>query len=374
VRAPRVPHLQRIQVLRFVAASMVLAGHAQHQVQQVAGIDLSSYRMLPNPAFYAGGVDVFFVLSGFIMVTICRTSFGTPGASGEFLLRRVARIAPPYWVFTTAMICATLLFPQHVAHGRWSADHMLASYLFIPTRNAYGDLYPVLVLGWTLEFEMLFYLMFAIGLRWPRARGLAFIFGAVAALGGLGALFGPTSGPFAFWCNPIVFEFLFGMLVAGAHATGWRCAPRWGAALLAVGIVLLYAGSARSDPDPFWLPRAFWMGLPASLVCAAAALTREPATAGWAGRGLARAGDASYVLYLSHPFTLTTFSLLAVRLGLGDPWLYLALACASCVVVAMALHQTIERPFVAMLNARITRSFRTLPPVPARIVHDSKGR
>ena len=366
--------LHRIQVLRFVAASMVLIGHAQHQLQEAAGIDLAGYRRLGSAAFYASGVDVFFVLSGFIMFAISRTDFGRPGAPADFFARRLARIVPPYWFFTTAMIFATLLLPGHVSHPQLAADDVLSSYLFIPTRNAWGELQPVLMLGWTLNFEMLFYTVFAIGLRWPQARGLAFIVFVVGALGIAGVLIEPQAAPFAFWCNPIVFEFLFGMLLAKLHASGWRCSPVWGAAILAAGIVALYFGSARSGASALWPPRALWMGLPALLICAAAALTREPASVGRIGRALASAGDASYLLYLSHPFTLAAFSLLSRHVGVNDPWLFIGAACLLCVLVSVLMHRLVEKPLVEALNTWIRHHRRRPAPQLAAIVAQTKGR
>jgi len=366
--------LHRIQVLRFVAAAMVLAGHAQHQVQDAAGIDLSTYRRLGSAAFYASGVDVFFVLSGFIMFAISRADFGRPGAPVDFFARRLARIVPPYWFFTTAMIFAVLLFPGQVSHPQLDANDVLSSYLFIPTRNAWGELYPVLVLGWTLNFEMLFYTVFAIGLRWPLARGLAFIVCVVGALGIAGVLIEPQAAPLAFWCNPIVFEFLFGMLLAQMRASGWRCSPAWGAAILATGVVALWLGSARSGASALWPPRALWMGLPALLICAAAALTREPASVGRIGRALASAGDASYVLYLSHPFTLAAFSLLSRHAGMRDPWVFIGVACVLCVFVSVLMHRWIEKPLVETLNRWIRHNRRTTGRPLAPIVAETKGR
>ena len=340
-------------MLRFAAAGMVLLGHAQHQVREVPGMDLSHFQQLGNAAFYASGVDVFFVLSGFIMHAIAGEKFGRPQAATDFMLRRLARIVPPYWAFTSLMLLATVLFANHVNHKQLSLDLVMGSYYFIPTPNGHGDLYPVLILGWTLNFEMLFYTIFAIGLRWPRARGLAFIVGFVSFLGLGGLLFEPRSPQLAFWFNPVVFEFLFGIGLARLHATGWRGSNTWGLTTLALGIALLLLGSPYSGASPFWVPRAFWMGVPSLLICAAAVLTREARSFGPIGDLLAFAGDTSYLLYLSHPFTLAVMVSLARRSGLSDPWTYIVLGCLACVVVAALLHRFVEKPMLARINWRI---------------------
>ncbi|HEY4081702.1 MAG TPA: acyltransferase [Burkholderiaceae bacterium] len=346
-------YLPRLQMLRFAAAGMVLFGHAQHQVREVPGMDLSNFQQLGNAAFYASGVDVFFVLSGFIMYAIASEQFGRPQAPSDFMLRRLARIVPPYWAFTSLMLAATVLFANHVNNKQLSLDLVMGSYFFIPTPNAHGDLYPVLILGWTLNFEMLFYTIFAIGLRWPRARGLALIAGVVSFLGLGGLLFEPRSPQLAFWFNPIVFEFLFGIGLARVHASGWRGSNTWGVAMLALGIALLLLGSPYSGASPFWAPRAFWMGLPALIICAAAVLTRETKSFGPISDLLAFAGDTSYLLYLSHPFTLAVMVSLARRTALTDPWTFVVMGCLACVGAAALLHRFVEKPTLARINWRI---------------------
>lgn len=343
-------YLYRLQVLRFVAAAMVLLGHAQLKVREVQGITLGAYQPFNNLVFFASGVDIFFVLSGFIMYAISRDEFGRPGASRNFFLRRLARIGPPYWLFTTAMVCAALLLGQHVSHNQLALDNVIASYLFVPWRNNYDEWYPVLALGWTLNFEMLFYVLFAIGLRWPASRGLGFIVLAVGGLGVLGAVAPPSTAPLAVWCNPIVFEFLFGIGLARVYISGWRW-PR-GAALtvLATGIVLLYLGSSLSAPSTYWTPRALWMGIPALLICASAALVREAAVPGPIGRAFAFAGDASYALYLSHPFSLVALGLVWRYINLSEPWTFIVTAVLFSVAISMVFHRWIEQPVTLILN------------------------
>src|SRR6185437_16127795 len=100
---------------------------------------------------------------------------GLPGSPRAFLVRRLIRVVPPYWLFTSAMLLATALFSTRIAHPALDGWHVLASYLFVPWKNPYGRFYPVLILGWTLNFEMFFYALFALGLHWPKRRGLLFI-------------------------------------------------------------------------------------------------------------------------------------------------------------------------------------------------------
>ncbi|SRR6266571_871351 len=96
--------LQSIQILRAVAALLVLAGHLWATLAWLGKPDA-----LPNFVAGAAGVDLFFVISGFVMVHSSEKFFGQPGGSVQFLLRRLARIVPLYWVATTAALAIALI-------------------------------------------------------------------------------------------------------------------------------------------------------------------------------------------------------------------------------------------------------------------------
>lgn len=352
-------YLHRVQVLRFVAAAMVLVGHVQHQAGTTRGIE-GPFSYLGNAVLLAGGVDIFFVISGFIMFAISKDQFGVPNASRDFVLRRLARILPPYWLFTTLMVAAAFLLPDKVKHDTVDQLHLLASYLFVPATNPYGEPYPVLALGWTLNFEMLFYAVFAVGLIWKRPAGFLVVVVTVALLGAIGMAGLATGMPAKFWCNPIVYEFLMGMLLARLYASGYRMSPAMAVAVLVAGCVLMWWGSTNSGSSPFWMGRSLFMGVPALLVCAAATLAREPERVGAAGRLLALGGDASYALYLSHPFVLAIVAAVWRFTHVTSPWAFMITACVASVVVAVAFHLLFERPTVRFLNGRINR-LRPLP-------------
>jgi peptidoglycan/LPS O-acetylase OafA/YrhL len=352
--------LQHVQALRFVAAAMVLMSHLQHEVPSVDGLARDGWEPW-RPVFFAGGVDIFFVISGFIMFTIAAADFGRPGGARDFLVRRLLRIVPPYWLFTTAMVVAAAAFGSHVAHPQLSLVHVLASYFFIPVANAYGKMYPVLILGWTINFEMLFYAVFALGLLFPRRAGLAVIGGAIALLGLAGLVFVPP-GPFAFWCNPIVFEFLMGMVIAWARQRGARWSPAAAIAALLAGIVLMVLAMRSGLAGHAWLARPLWMGLPAALLGAAAGLVREQAAPGPVLRALAFGGDASFAIYLSHPFTLAVVAALWRFSGIAQPAAYVAVAALACIAVAAALYLALERPLMKRLGGWARGAFARRAP------------
>nr|WP_272210084.1 acyltransferase [Marinicella sp. W31]MDC2875947.1 acyltransferase [Marinicella sp. W31] len=142
-----------IQILRAVAALSVVTGHTINEIHQV-GVP---YPELP---FNFGiGVDIFFIVSGFVMVLTSGKLVTRPGASLEFMRRRIIRVVPLYWFYTTGMLLALLLFPTQLNHSTTTFQQVACSFLFLPCVSAYGNYQPVLSLGWTLNYEMFFYVL-----------------------------------------------------------------------------------------------------------------------------------------------------------------------------------------------------------------------
>jgi peptidoglycan/LPS O-acetylase OafA/YrhL len=360
--------LHNVQALRLVAALMVLVSHLQHEVPSVRGLDASHY--VPwTPVWFAGGVDIFFVISGFIMYLIAAGSFGEPHAAREFLRRRLIRIVPPYWFFTTAMVAAMILLRDHVAHAVISPGHVVASYLFLPWVNPYGQFYPVLILGWTLNFEMLFYVIFALSLNFSRRLGLAMIATLIGGLAVVGALvdFRPTAlagSPIASWSNPIVLEFLFGIALAWVFARGLRWSRTTGVLVMAIGCGAMLAVQGAGVAGHYWPARCLWMGLPALALCAGATLIERTAEPGRVQRALEVGGDASFALYLSHPFSLAIIAAAWPLLGIASPLAYVAIAGAGALLCAVLLHLWLEKPVMAYLG-RVLMPGRRSGPSPA---------
>lgn len=354
-----VDRLERVQALRFAAAFVVLLGHALHMAGEVTLGARSEGMHLPGlrAAHYAAGVDLFFVISGFIMYHVSRSAFGVPGAAGRFLLRRAIRIVPPYWIFSVAMLGAITLLPAQVNQSGIDPLHALLSFLFVPWLNPQGEPFPVLILGWTLNFEVFFYAVFALGLLLPPGQGLGLLFGVILGASVAGGALGVEAMPWSVWCSPISLEFLMGVALARAHAQGIRLTATAGISMLGCGLLLLYLGGKQAPAEVYWQARWLYMGLPAALVCASVVLwrdgqattllpTRTPALLRWGG-------DASYALYLSHPFSLGLTRWVASGNGLVDGWSLLVLGLAMSLAVAAAFHFGVEKPTTAWLRARL---------------------
>lgn len=276
-----------IQVLRFVAALMVVITHSTFY---------ASERLDPSFQFWqrgATGVDIFFVISGFVMVVSSQRGDGWIDWR-EFFYRRVVRIFPPYWVATTLNLLVLVAIPSMVLHSSLDWQSVLKSYLLIPDYNSDGNIEPLLGVGWTLYFESFFYAAFAVALvlRLNPIWSVTAIMVAAAAASGLRGEGWPA---YAVYLDPIVLEFAAGMLI-GKLARSLR-APLW------AGVLVLVAAFAvlLLRPDPPGWPRALVTGVPAATLVLCAVLL-EPYLQGkkWMAP-LVFMGAASYVLYLFHP-------------------------------------------------------------------------
>jgi exopolysaccharide production protein ExoZ len=323
--------LRSVQYLRGFAAFGVLIFHAAQRSGREFGVG-------------AAGVDVFFVISGFIMwVVTCRR----PTGPAEFLLRRVQRIVPLYWGVTLVVAAAALAAPALFPAMRPTAGHVLRSLLFIPHVDDAGLVAPLIIPGWTLNYEMFFYLLFAAVLLAPaRLRAWALS----AALVGLVAarpLGDPADPLFATYTDPLLLEFGAGVWLGKAWTEG-RLPGRLGGWLL---VALGLAGFAATALAGVQVDRArilFW-GLPALvLVTGAVALEQAGPLPRW--RPLRALGDASYSVYLVHGLAVSAIWRLAQMAGLDDPALLFAASLAGGVAAGLVAYQVVERPMMRLFR------------------------
>jgi len=151
------PHkkLNLLQVYRGIAAVLVVLVHltqmSAKRLDQVAFFNL----------FVAGwsGVDYFFVLSGFIMVYVHRSAIGKKDQLKSFLVKRAVRIYPIYWIITLTVWCLFLVIPDFANNQDLSLGKVIASLLLIPQNDKF-----ILEVGWTLTYEIFFYLLFSLAI------------------------------------------------------------------------------------------------------------------------------------------------------------------------------------------------------------------
>jgi peptidoglycan/LPS O-acetylase OafA/YrhL len=361
--------LVQVQVLRALAAGSVALHHAQWDAETLQLRVGHSFQAW-NPIPWSAGVDIFFVISGLIMVHASQQLFAKPGGARLFLTRRIARIVPLYWATITLYLGIALLAPSLLNQDYITPWFVAASYLFIPAARPNGVVQPVYELGWTLNYEMLFYAMFAVAIMLPLRWASAVLLAALSALVIVGQLAAPLPEPFAFWTNPILLEFAFGVMIGVMCVSGIRL-RRWARAGLAatgLGTLLLVAAFPELIRS---LPRPLVYGLPAALIVAAAALT-----ASGSGRDslLARfgaaAGDASFALYLLHPFVIRTTRVIFSQTGLAahlGPVAFVAIALATSFSVALISYRCLEKPLTRHIRRLLGAGGDKVPPDSAHL-------
>lgn len=348
--------LLNLQVLRALAASSVVIAHALHETEMLAAatgraaVDGSSW----NLGF---GVDIFFVLSGFIMTHTAALEFGKSGAPLRFFLRRCARVVPLYWLLTSIMLLGALAAPSLLAVPVGSVSHVLASYFFIPSGRGVGEIRPVLALGWTLNYEMLFYVFFALALLLPIRLGIVWLSVLMVGMALVGNLVDQSHVQIAFWTSPIILEFLFGVYVALIFRSGVRISKG-----IACGFAIIgFLGFIRiSTPwNDAALPQVLRSGLPAALLVLAAAIgpvLPQKRIVLW---GVAL-GDASYSLYLAHPFILRPMRAIWAKVigGALPLGLFVAFSTLAAALLALALFRGVEKPLTRRVQGVVFGSAR----------------
>lgn len=339
--ASRPSTLVSIQVLRAVACLMVLVHHARNprpwMFDPMVGWNLTT------------GVDIFFVISGFIMYAAARED--TPA---EFMRRRIVRIAPLYWIATLTWVAWLALRNLPTP----DAGHLWLSLGMVPHASPQhpNTVWPVLVPGWTLTFEMGFYVLFALGLMVRRVVPVTTI--AIVGLVTVGFVMEQQGAVPRAFTGPILLAFLAGVWIAWFHEkVGF--ARAWPLAVLG-GLGLALHATPVLD-----LPKIWVVASSAALV--AGALAFEPALRARRPRVLELLGDASYAIYLFHTLVLAAVMWQGRKLPLeGWPQFLtlMALGCGLSTLAGLAVHLWVEKPMLkVLLRLRLPRFPR--PPRPA---------
>jgi exopolysaccharide production protein ExoZ len=317
-----------IQHLRAVAALAVALFHAC----QWSRIDFATGQ---------AGVDVFFVISGFVMWTV---TCGRKVGPGTFLGRRFVRVAPLYWLITLALAAAVLLVPGRFTDLAVTPRHLLLSLAFVQHYGPSGLPFPLLTPGWTLNYEAVFYLVFAVLLVLPEPRRLFALTVALMLLAFAGFAWPPA---YVMLLNPMFLEFLAGVWLARMaqlellpdRSVGWL--------LLGGGVGLFTLIQLINIDWDLWRPMVW--GVPSAMLVAGAVSIE--ADGGWkAIPGLKLLGDASYSIYLVHTLAIGA---LAAAIGAWNPPLFIPLAMAAAVIAGLACWALIERPLIRALRERL---------------------
>jgi exopolysaccharide production protein ExoZ len=332
--------LQGIQILRALAALLVVFAHFEYIEPVIGGF----------------GVDIFFVISGFIMAYIVNKS------PDSFLYRRIIRIVPLYYAMTFLTTGLYLVKPSWFRNVILTPEALVKSLLFIPYHIKNSG--PILTLGWTLNYEMFFYVSIALFVRiFGNKKGM------IACLTGL-SIFVLISGfvswesyEMRFWGSTMIMEFVAGGILyyLWKHRLRDTTQPVKNILIL-VGFSALLFSMYAEYVFGLSIKRYLLFGIPAFLVALGfLMLENRIDSKNKIHSTMVLLGDSSYAMYLVHPFVIYAFlRLVYTRTGLQGPvyeFLGLVFSMVLVCLVSVALHRWFEKPVISLLKSLLDKRF-----------------
>lgn len=347
--------LYNIQISRGNAALLVLVAHANLMVNPLLchGVLLIGW----------SGLHFFFVLSGFIIFQAHSHQIGDPASFGPYIYKQIRRVYPIYWVYT--LLVLAINFALIKAFSRplvtWTAidpGTVIQSLSLWPTDVSAGAM-PVILVAWTLSYEMLFYAIFGIALLVrPQLSALVFALWLALIFGSMAGVIKSGSPVLAVATNPMNLEFMLGCFAGYlVRKSGDSWSRPAVVAVLATGLMLLvlawvnahsnYALLGKSDAIQFGV--AFFL-----IVLGLALLERFRTKAPRAFQRIAvYVGDASYSIYLTHfIFIVALIPLFKRSAAAGSVWDFAAIILISSIAGCVA-YSAVEKPLLKWLPRRL---------------------
>jgi exopolysaccharide production protein ExoZ len=332
--------LYSLQYLRAVAALLVVWYHTDH-------LGLKYTWIVPN--FGERGVDLFFVISGFIIVVSTERKIST----AEFFRKRIARIVPLYWLVTISYLVLAVVEPSLLRSGNGDLSSFFKSLFFIPHYNpVFPDkIWPLVIPGWSLNYEMFFYFVFGIIFLFTktwRAVGTSLAILGLAAIGYTNPV---ASSPIVVtYTDPLLIEFSFGIVGGALFLSSFGQIQKFLFIFIFIAMVLVIF---RSGPIAQSLRFA---GVCVCLVYTGAEIER----CGYIKqlRLLALIGDASYSIYLTHSGVISLTRMFFDRVGLNEiPYemglaLTIALSISFGLITYMCIERHLNRALYAALGSK----------------------
>jgi peptidoglycan/LPS O-acetylase OafA/YrhL len=339
---------QSLQACRGIAALLVALYHLGIAIASPRYFGISGFAV--PLSFGHTGVDFFFVLSGFIITYVHWQDISRPSSLPRYLNRRFVRIYPIYWIIFVVVFLAALVIPATRDSVPHDVSFIMKGLGLIPTDWRRHASTPVIVVSWSLEYEVLFYLVFALAIinRWLLAIPIAMLsFAYISCANG-------CEFPQSFVTSTISWLFVMGAAIAVCERK--RLVVRKPLAIAALGAILFFSFGIAEILDPPFRATAIQhvlLGL-ASCLAIAGLLSWEKAKSYKISLGpLVLLGDASYVLYLVHYPLIIVLCKLAVLL-LPRTLIGAAIAYPTilmlCLLTVLAVHLWIEKPLLHNLG------------------------
>ncbi|MFN8253173.1 MAG: acyltransferase [Ferruginibacter sp.] len=351
--------IKSLQFLRCIAVSLVVLAHLIDIAPNFGRSQIGSFKYFEN--FGAAGVDIFFVISGCIMTIITSNRAVSPS---NFLIRRCIRILPLYWAVSLG--CIALSFVSFWPHIK--AAEILQTLTVIPFFKAAYNTDAVLFLGWTLSFEFLFYLAFAIALLISKnaAKYIVMVILLMLVSGGFILKIEPGN-QLLFFTNSIILEFLFGSLCGLVYLSNFNPAKIVIYFILLAAILLflysiLFGYGNISEMEFTWdgslsLQRVLRWGIPSFLLVAGMLLYEKKMTPKFPALFIA-VGNSSYSAYLTHLFVIMLSTSFWHHAGFGLPDVFIIITLVLSLLFARLVYILFERPVTNYLNNLVSKEER----------------
>lgn len=301
------------------------------------------------------GVDLFFVISGFVLYLSTRHS----PSPRQYLINRVSRVIPTYWLMTFLLGAILLFLPSAFKTAQFTVQHFLLSLAFFPhwAPNSTTSIFPIYAIGWTLMYEWFFYLSFMLFLTVRKNLLLKLFFFLASFVVGANLIlrFNHDFALVTFFSSPIILEFFLGVAIAHLYIEKKISIGLPVQLLLALIAVLLFIFLLGYYKQ---FGRVVCAGIPAAILVFA--------LAGMDTMGRIRdiklfslIGDSSYSLYLIHPFVYGVFRLAYNKNyfeGLPISLVYFV-SLVGVIVAAVIFYKLVEVPLCAAVKRVLKRKF-----------------
>ncbi len=342
-----------LELLRAIASLMIVLFHA-HSIAQKHAIALAE-PFFDAPLWWHSCIDLFFTMSGFLMIHMSRNLYGAPNGLRVFAIRRLSRTPPLYWIYTTAIAALFLLKPAMSQYGPIDWQTYLGSIFFYPMERK-----PVIAIGWTLNYEIFFYCIIGLSLLFPYEKGWKFAIGVLASVVALGKIFAVTSNPWLTWTDPLMLDFVIGILVAVIYYRGVAFG-NWGSvALVALGMFLI---TCYRTPGDFDFARIETMGIGMGLIIAAATWRKTALSFGKAAPIISQLSQQAYTMYLCHILVLKCIEMVYFKFANGW-WAnvgYILGGTLLTIAASKVLYELLERPLTEYLRLRVKKMLTPTP-------------
>lgn len=345
--------INSIQALRAFAALAVVYYH-------IALLPLGKTLQLPETGSW--GVDVFFIISGFIIGMVVNQN------TTNFLPRRVIRVVPLYWLATFAWAGLALAFPGKVNSTEVTFLGLLKSLFFIPYEMP-QRVGPILGLGWTLNYEMFFYLMVALMLFLMKdaRKALSLTVITLVLLVASGNVYTPTNFALLHYQNPLLLEFVSGVFLYFTYRWCQQQAwiKRFQPLTICCGIILFTGGTyllvAQESGQLGYLfsQRVGFFGVPAFLTVTGTLLLEPLFKPSKLTSAVVELGAGSYAIYLFHPFIVGLLGPSFLSNKIGENQIALGYAIVMAVLLMSAVVGTgINRYLDAPIQRKLKKLLR----------------